>query len=87
MSISEGKALYRKLIPMAMGTAQPDRTQPFEWITYDIFASMRACDEERTKDVFQKALLCITAQVDEARLSCADMGSLLRHREKEAGCA
>lgn len=86
MSVEEGKAFYQKLVPLAMGTAQPNRSDPVEWITYDIWASMRAIDEGRTQDVFQTALLCIMAQVDSARNSCADIGSLLRQREKEGGC-
>ncbi|KAL8689520.1 MAG: hypothetical protein Q9218_004831 [Villophora microphyllina] len=48
---------------------------------------MRATDAELTEVVWQGALLCITAQVDEARMKCPDMGSLLKHRAKEAGIA
>ncbi|KAL8838595.1 MAG: hypothetical protein Q9176_004992 [Flavoplaca citrina] len=87
LSISEGKALYERLVPIALGKTQPDRNDPYEWMTYDIWKSMRATDPELTEVVWQGALLCITAQVDDARTKCPDLGSLLKHRAKEAGIA
>ncbi|KAL9607059.1 MAG: hypothetical protein Q9204_009377, partial [Flavoplaca sp. TL-2023a] len=87
LSISEGKALYERLVPIALGKTQPDRNEPYEWMTYDIWKSMRATDPELTEVVWQGALLCITAQVDDARTKCPDLGSLLKHRAKEAGIA
>ncbi|KAL8838626.1 MAG: hypothetical protein Q9170_002072 [Blastenia crenularia] len=87
LSISEGQDLYKRLIPLALGKTLPNRSDPYEWITYDTWASMRAMDAELTEVVWQGALLCITAQVDEARMKCPDMGSLLKHRAKEAGIA
>ncbi|KAL8993180.1 MAG: hypothetical protein Q9169_006536, partial [Polycauliona sp. 2 TL-2023] len=87
LSIAEGKALYKRLIPIALGQTLPDRNDPYEWITYDTWESMRATDPELTEVVWQGALLCVMAQVDEARMTCPDIGSLLKHREKEAGIA
>ena len=87
MSLEEGKMLYKRLIPIAMGKQLPNRSDPFEWITYDTFTSMRACDKELADQVLQEALVCINAQVDSNRLACPDMGSLLRQRIKEGGCA
>ena len=87
MDLEEGKMLYKKLIPIAMGKKLPNRSDPYEWITYDVFTSMRACDEELADQVFRGALVCITGQVDSGRLTCSDMGSLLRQRTREAGCA
>ena len=48
---------------------------------------MRECDPKLTADVVEGAVLCVKAQVDEARMECTDMGSLLHHRIKEGGCA
>ena len=87
MTVAEGKAFYTRLIPIALGKSLPNRTDPYEWITYDTWKSMRATDTELTEVVWQGALLCIMAQVDEARMKCPDIGSLLRHRAKEAGIA
>ncbi|KAL8713549.1 MAG: hypothetical protein Q9220_002411 [cf. Caloplaca sp. 1 TL-2023] len=87
MSMAEGQDLYKRLIPLALGKAIPNRADPYEWITYDTWKSMRAKDPELTEVVWQGALLCIMAQVDEARMKCADLGSLLKHRAKEAGIA
>ncbi|KAI4204535.1 MAG: hypothetical protein LQ350_001085 [Teloschistes chrysophthalmus] len=87
MTFTEGKELYKTLTPIALGKTLPDRNKPLEWITYDIWKSMRATDAELTEVVWQGALLCIMAQVDDARTKCPDIGSLLKHREKEAGIA
>lgn len=87
MSLEEGKRLYKRLIPIAMGKKLPNRSDPYEWITYDVWTSMRACDIELADQVLREALVCITAQVDTVRFACPDMGSLLRQRIKEGGCA
>ena len=87
MSLEEGKKLYKRLIPIAMGKKLPNRKDPYEWITYDVWTSMRACDKELADQVLREALVCITAQVDTVRLACPDMGTLLRQRIKEGGCA
>lgn len=87
MSLEEGKRFYKKLIPIAMGKKLPNRSDPYEWITYDVWTSMRACDSELADQVLREALVCITAQVDSVRFACPDMGSLLRQRIKEGGCA
>ena len=86
MSLEEGKAFYKSLVPIAMGKKLPNRSDPYEWITYDTWTSMRACDKELADGVLEGALNCITAQVDAQRLACPDMGSLLRQRIEEGGC-
>lgn len=87
MSVEEGQMFYKRLIPIAMGKKLPNRSDPYEWITYDVFTNMRACDKELADEVLQGAMLCLTAQVDSKRFECDDMGSLLRQRIKEGGCA
>ena len=47
---------------------------------------MRQCDPKLADEVVEGAILCVEAQVDEARLQCTDMGSLLHQRIKEGGC-
>ena len=86
MSLEEGKAFYAKLIPLAKGARLPDRDDALEWITYDLFASMRDCDAGLTDEVLDGVILCLKAQVDTARTKCEDIGSLLRQRVKEGGC-
>ncbi|KAL8675549.1 MAG: hypothetical protein Q9168_000061 [Polycauliona sp. 1 TL-2023] len=87
MSFAEGKALYKRLTPIALGKTLPNRNDPYEWMTYDTWKSLRDFDPELTEVVWEGALLCVTAQVDDARTRCPDLGSLLKHREKEAGIA
>ena len=85
MPIEEGKAFFKRLIPIAEGKVLPDRKDPYEWITYDVWASMRAVDEALTEATFRGSLLCMNAQVDKARNACAGMGALLKQRWEEAG--
>ena len=87
MDMTEGKEFYQRLIPIAKGKELPNRADPLEWITYDVFASMRGCDETLTKDVLDMLILCITSQVDEERLNCTSLGALLKQRVKEGGAA
>ena len=70
--------MYKKLISIPMGNKLPNRSDPYEWITYDVFASMRACDQELADEVLREVLVCTTAHVDSERLTCPDMESLLR---------
>lgn len=78
MAIEEGKAIYTSLIPIAKGKVLPNRKDPYERITYDVWASMRVADEVLTEATLKGALLCMNVQVDEARNSCVSMGSLLK---------
>jgi len=85
--MEEGKQLYRNLILLAMGVKKPDRDNAYEWITYDIFASMRACDKKLTDQMLRQALVCITAQVGDVRLNCTKQDQVIAQRIKEGGCA
>lgn len=85
MSLEDGKALYKRLITLAEGRAQPDRTNPYEWMTYDVFAKMRAVDHDLTEAVFRAMALCVTSQVDEERNRYTGMRALLQQRCKESG--
>jgi hypothetical protein len=86
MSIARGKALYARLTAIATGEAAPDRSNPYEWITHDVWTSMRARDHALADEVLAQFLVCIHAQVDKARLECENIGTLLAQRIKEAGC-
>ncbi|KAL8781085.1 MAG: hypothetical protein Q9213_006167 [Squamulea squamosa] len=85
MSLEEAKAFYKRLIPIAKGEVLPDRTDPYEWITYDAWAGMRAVDEALTEATFEGAVICFSGQFNEARSSCVSMGSVLKQRVQEGG--
>lgn len=85
--MEEGKAFCARLIPVVEGKRLPDRKYSLEWLSYDVFTSMRECDPKLTDDVVEGAKLCVKAMVDPDRLKCTDMGSLIGHRVKEGGCA
>ena len=85
LSFEDGKALSKRLALVATGEKSPNQDDPYEMVTHDTWASMRANDPTLTEMVFQQALLCLTAQADEARLNCKNMSSLLRYRIRDAG--
>lgn len=84
-NLTEGKTFYARLIAIARGKILPNRLDAIEWITHDLFTSMRTRDEELTEEVLQGAIMCLSGQVDEARMNCADMSALIRHRVQEGG--
>ena len=87
MSVEEGKTFYARFLPLVEGKRLPDRKNILEWLIYDVFASMRECDPKLTDDAIEGAKICVKAMVDPAREECTDMGSLIRQRGKEGGCA
>ncbi|KAI1389502.1 Aristolochene synthase in complex with 12,13-Difluorofarnesyl diphosphate [Hypoxylon trugodes] len=87
MSLEDGKAYNEKLIPLSRGDTQPDRTIPLEYITYDIWHSMRAHDEVMANDVLEPAFAFMRAQTDERRLESMTLGSYLEYREGDVGKA
>ncbi|EFW98420.1 aristolochene synthase [Grosmannia clavigera kw1407] len=87
MSLEDGRAYNDKLIPIARGDVQPDRSVPVEWIMYDLWEMMRAQDKELADEVLEPTFTFMRAQTDKARLSIRGMGPYLVYREKDVGKA
>jgi aristolochene synthase len=87
MSFEDGAAYNEKLIPIARGDVQPDRNVPAEFITYDLWESMRACDKELADQVLEPTFTFMRAQTDKVRLSITELGHYLEYREKDVGKA
>lgn len=87
MSFDDGSAYNEKLIPIARGDVKPDRNIPVEWITYDLWESMRACDKELADEVLEPTFLFMRAQTDKVRMSINELGHYLEYREKDVGKA
>lgn len=69
---------------LAMGKAEPDRSDPQEWITFDVCATMRAVDEALAEGVVQGLLLYASAQANEERNRCEGLGAVLQQRYKDS---
>ncbi|KAI0193854.1 Aristolochene synthase in complex with 12,13-Difluorofarnesyl diphosphate [Astrocystis sublimbata] len=87
MSLEDGKAYNEKLMPITRGEVLPDRSKPVEWITYDLWESMRAHDRAMADDIQEPVFIFMRAQTDKKRLEKMDLGSYLEYREADVGRA
>lgn len=53
MSFEDGERYNDRLMPIMRGDVLPDRTKPAEWIMYDMWEGMRACDRKLANDVLE----------------------------------
>ncbi|KAM7188912.1 Isoprenoid synthase domain containing protein [Rhypophila sp. PSN 637] len=87
MSFEDGEAYNAKLIPIARGDVLPDRSIPAEYITYDLWESMRASDKELADEVLEPTFTFMRAQTDRVRMEITELGHYLEYREKDVGKA
>lgn len=85
MSLDVGSAYNEKLMPIARGDVLPDRSVPVEWIMYDLWESMRACDKQLANSVLEPTFTFMRAQTDKARLTIRGLGEYLAYRENDVG--
>lgn len=85
MSLEEGSAHNEHLIDISRGTTRPNYDIPVEWITYDLWNDMRACDAELVDDMKEPVFTFMRAQVDTKRLSVKTLGKYLEYRERDVG--
>ncbi|KAF4556513.1 Aristolochene synthase-like protein [Elsinoe fawcettii] len=87
MSFEDGKAYNDTLMPIMRGDALPDRTRPVEWIMYDMWQGMRACDHELANTVLEPTFVFMRAQTDKNRTHMKNLGEYLDYREADVGKA
>ncbi len=85
MDVEDGKKFYGRLIAIAKGDLTPEEGASIEQITFEVWQTLRSKDEKLANDVLKAAILCLEAQVDARRLSCANMEKLLEYRGEEGG--
>lgn len=87
MSLEEGSAYNEKLIPISRGDVLPDRSVPVEYITYDLWESMRAHDREMADEIMEPVFVFMRAQTDKARMKRMSLGEYFVYRERDVGKA
>jgi aristolochene synthase len=87
MSLEEGSKYNENLIPISRGDVLPNREIPVEWITYDLWESMRAYDKELADEILEPVFVFMRAQTDKARLAIQGLGPYLEYRERDVGKA
>ncbi|RYP13362.1 hypothetical protein DL765_006903 [Monosporascus sp. GIB2] len=87
MSLEDGKAYNAKLMPISRGDVRPDRGVPVEYITWDLWESMRAYDRKMADDILEPTFEFMRAQTDPSRLKPMDLKEYLEYREADVGKA
>lgn len=87
MSFEDGKSYNEKLMPISRGHVLPDRSAPVEYITYDLWESMRSCDRKLADEILEPVFTFMRAQTDPRRKSHFQLGSYLEYRERDVGKA
>ncbi|PGG97505.1 hypothetical protein AJ79_09175 [Helicocarpus griseus UAMH5409] len=87
MSFEDGAAYNAKLMPISRGDVLPDRNVPVEYIMYDLWESMRACDRKLADEILEPVFTFMRSQTDPTRLGIAEMGAYLEYRERDVGKA
>ncbi|KAL4922808.1 isoprenoid synthase domain-containing protein [Aspergillus aurantiobrunneus] len=85
MSFEQGKAYNAKLMPIARGDVLPDRTVPVEFMLYDLWDAMRACDKGLADVVMESMFNFMRAQTDRVRKDIKDLKQYLEYRERDVG--
>lgn len=87
MSLVDGEAYNNRLIDLSRGHVMPDRSVPVEYIIYDLWENMRACDAAKAEIVMEGTFLFMRAQTDKTRLKPMTLHEYLEYREKDVGKA
>lgn len=87
MSLKDAEEYNEKLILIARGLQQPDRSVPAEWMMWDLWEDMRAHDKEGAFLVEAPCFLFMRAQVDHMRLNPGGLSGYFEFREKDIGTA
>ncbi len=87
MSFEDGKAYNEKLMPLMRGDKLPDRSVPVEWMMYDLWANMRAHDEELAIEILEPTFVFMRAQTEPVRKGMDGLGPYLEYRERDVGRA
>ncbi|KAI1505071.1 Aristolochene synthase in complex with 12,13-Difluorofarnesyl diphosphate [Biscogniauxia marginata] len=87
MSIEDGRAYVENLIPICRGDVRPDRSIPVEYMSWDIWESMRAHDLELANAMLEPTFELLRAQTDPVRLEPKGFKEYLKYREIDVGNA
>lgn len=87
MSLEDGRLYNEKLMPISRGDVLPDPNVPVEWITYDLWESMRSFDRNLADEIIEPVFTFMRAQTDPRRKDPMELGAYLEYREGDVGKA
>ncbi|KAI0599443.1 Aristolochene synthase in complex with 12,13-Difluorofarnesyl diphosphate [Biscogniauxia sp. FL1348] len=85
MSLQDAQAYNERLILIARGVQEPDRSIPAEWIMWDLWEDMRAVDAELAHILEEPTFIFLRAQVDKTRLNTGNLAAYFEFRQKDIG--
>ncbi|KAJ8126545.1 hypothetical protein O1611_g7090 [Lasiodiplodia mahajangana] len=85
LSLDDGRAHNEEVIRFCRGDTLPDRNAPIEWITWDLWESLRAYDRELADDMLEPCIVWLRSQTDPRRLKQLDLKEYLEYREADVG--
>lgn len=87
MSLEEGKKYNDDLMAIIRGDKAANRAVPDEWMMWDLWEAMRACDRPLADDLLEPTFEFMRAQTDKVRLNLTSLGQYLLYREEDVGIA
>lgn len=87
MSLEDGRLYNAKIMALMRGEITPDRTLAVEWMSYDIWAEMRALDARLSSEVLGPLEEFMVAQTEDKRFQKMTMGEYLEWRGRDVGAS
>jgi len=87
MSLQDGQRYNESLMPLCAGATLPDPSVPVQWIMFDLWKRMRACDLELTDQVLEPMFIFMKAQTSRDRFSITSFDQYLEYRQGDVGQA
>lgn len=87
MSLQEGAEYNERLMSIFRGDCPPNRSVTVEWMTHDLWESMRTHDQEMAMEILEPLFQFMRAQTDSVRMKPMGLGAYLQYREKDVGRA
>lgn len=87
MSLADGEKYNNSLMPLMRGDVKPDRNVPVQWMMYDLWEEMRACDKVLADETLEPTFTFMRAQTAKERLTVHGLGRYLQYRQGDVGQA
>lgn len=85
MSVDKGVEHNARVVECARGTVLPDRSNPAQWIMYDLFEDMRAVDRQLADELLIPTIDFLEAQADGGRMKPMNLQEYFVYRDADLG--
>ena len=85
MSLDEGRFFNERLMALARADDIPKRDTPVEWITYDLWNTIRSVDEKLGRGIMEPVFKFQRAQTDPKRMGIRNLRDYFVYRDGDVG--